>query len=106
MMRGYAETTGCRRQFLLGYFGEDLPEPCGRCDRCAAGTGDAAPRRAAGAYPVQARVRHPQFGEGVVMTHGRDPDTVTVLFDEAGYRSLALDAVDGNGLLTRVGPDR
>ena len=106
MMRGYAETTGCRRQFLLGYFGEDLPEPCGRCDRCAAGNGDAAPRRAAPAYPVQARVCHPQFGEGVVMTHGRDPDTVTVLFDEAGYRHLALDAVDGNGLLTRVDPDR
>ena len=22
MMRGYAETTGCRRQFVLAYFGE------------------------------------------------------------------------------------
>jgi ATP-dependent DNA helicase RecQ len=29
MMRAYAETTGCRRQFLLGYFGETLEEPCG-----------------------------------------------------------------------------
>ena len=28
MMRGYAETTGCRRQFLLGYFGEQLDDPC------------------------------------------------------------------------------
>ncbi|PMY58593.1 RecQ family zinc-binding domain-containing protein, partial [Pseudomonas sp. FW305-25] len=36
MMRAYAETDGCRRQFLLGYFGEDLPEPCGNCDGCAA----------------------------------------------------------------------
>jgi ATP-dependent DNA helicase RecQ len=29
MMRGYAETRQCRRQFLLAYFGETLPEPCG-----------------------------------------------------------------------------
>ncbi len=29
---------GCRRQFLLGYFGEDLPEPCGNCDTCTDGT--------------------------------------------------------------------
>ncbi|MDP9890318.1 RecQ family ATP-dependent DNA helicase [Pseudarthrobacter enclensis] len=36
MMRAYAETDGCRRQFLLGYFGEELPEPCGNCDGCAA----------------------------------------------------------------------
>ena len=27
----------CRRQFLLGYFGEDLPEPCGNCDTCTDG---------------------------------------------------------------------
>ena len=38
MMRGYAETDDCRRQFLLGYFGEDLAEPCGSCDTCADGT--------------------------------------------------------------------
>ncbi len=30
-----AETTQCRRQALLAYFGEDLPEPCGNCDNCA-----------------------------------------------------------------------
>ncbi len=28
------ETTRCRRQVLLEYFGEALPEPCGNCDNC------------------------------------------------------------------------
>jgi ATP-dependent DNA helicase RecQ len=36
-MRGYAETTACRRQFLLGYFGEQLSGPCGNCDTCDSG---------------------------------------------------------------------
>jgi len=31
---GFCETAGCRRQVLLGYFGEHLPEPCGNCDTC------------------------------------------------------------------------
>ena len=35
MMRGYSETTDCRRQFLLGYFGDSAPVPCGACDNCA-----------------------------------------------------------------------
>ena len=34
-MLGFCETTRCRRQVLLGYFGEDLPQPCGNCDTCA-----------------------------------------------------------------------
>jgi ATP-dependent DNA helicase RecQ len=33
-MLGYCELTSCRRQALLGYFGDDLPEPCGNCDNC------------------------------------------------------------------------
>ncbi|HEX5463755.1 MAG TPA: DNA helicase RecQ [Burkholderiales bacterium] len=33
---GYAETTRCRRQTLLGAFGENYPQPCGNCDNCAA----------------------------------------------------------------------
>ncbi|MGQ4435661.1 RecQ family ATP-dependent DNA helicase [Streptomyces sp. SAS_260] len=34
MMRGYAEATDCRRRFLLGYFGDAGPVPCGGCDNC------------------------------------------------------------------------
>jgi ATP-dependent DNA helicase RecQ len=34
-MLDYCETTGCRRKFLLDYFGEAYPEErCGGCDRC------------------------------------------------------------------------
>jgi len=31
---GYCETTRCRRQVLLKYFGDELPQPCGNCDNC------------------------------------------------------------------------
>ena len=31
---GLCETASCRRQILLAYFGETLPEPCGNCDNC------------------------------------------------------------------------
>ena len=99
MMRGFCETRGCRRQFLLAYFGEELPEPCGNCDTCrsgaAAGTADVGDVP----YPLQSRVRHEQFGDGMVMGYEGDPDRVTVLFDTAGYRTLALDAVIDQGLL-------
>ncbi len=34
-MLAYAETDGCRRRPLLGYFGEEVAaENCGRCDNC------------------------------------------------------------------------
>lgn len=33
-MFSLCEVISCRRQVLLGYFGEDLKEPCGNCDNC------------------------------------------------------------------------
>ncbi len=33
---GLCEMATCRRQALLGYFGETLAEPCGNCDNCLA----------------------------------------------------------------------
>ncbi len=33
-MLGLCEITSCRRQALLNYFGDELPEPCGNCDNC------------------------------------------------------------------------
>ena len=31
---GFCETATCRRRVLLGYFGDELPGPCGNCDIC------------------------------------------------------------------------
>ena len=34
-MAVFCEATGCRRKYLLKYFGEEYPdEPCGKCDAC------------------------------------------------------------------------
>ncbi|MHB8535191.1 MAG: DNA helicase RecQ [Sulfuricaulis sp.] len=33
-MLGLCELSTCRRQALLGYFSETLPQPCGNCDNC------------------------------------------------------------------------
>ncbi|MGY1843954.1 RecQ family ATP-dependent DNA helicase [Modestobacter sp. SYSU DS0875] len=99
MMRGYAETTGCRRQFLLGYFGEQLDEPCGNCDNCSAGL--STEQHTADAdhpFPVDLAVEHTEWGPGVVMRH--EDDRVVVLFDAVGYKTLALQAVVDNRLLT------
>jgi len=103
MMRGYAETTGCRRDFLLGYFGEEfiLPEDgCGACDTCRSGTSveteaeaeaSVSPEVAALAFGTNDRVRHREWGAGVVMRD--EADRITVLFEQVGYRTLALAAL-------------
>jgi ATP-dependent DNA helicase RecQ len=99
MMRAYAEARGCRRQVLLGYFGEPLEQPCGNCDRCAAGPEES--ERPEEPFPVHSRVRHRAWGEGQVM--GYEGDTVTVFFDSAGYKTLALELVAAGDLLTELG---
>ena len=47
-------------------------------------------------YAVQGRVRHDDFGDGIVTD--MEEDRLTVLFDDVGYRTLALDLAEG-GLL-------
>ena len=95
MMRGYAEADGCRREFILSYFGEPFAPPCGNCDNCEAGRSDAPPADVP--FAVGSRVTHEQWGEGVVQRY--DDDAVVVLFDEVGYKTLALDVVRERGLL-------
>jgi ATP-dependent DNA helicase RecQ len=96
MMRAYAETDDCRRAFILSYFGEPFTPPCGHCDNCEAGKVRAPPDDVP--FPVGARVAHEQWGEGVVQRY--DEEAMVVLFDEAGYKTLALEVVRARPLLT------
>jgi ATP-dependent DNA helicase RecQ len=45
-------------------------------------------------------VAHAQWGEGVVQRY--DDDAVVVLFDDVGYKTLALGVVRERGLLEEV----
>jgi ATP-dependent DNA helicase RecQ len=109
MMRTYAEASGCRRRFLLGYFGEDSPERCGNCDLCDAAGDGAEEARAGGddarpadtappAFATDARVVHATWGDGTVMS--TDDDRMTVFFESEGYKVLAVADVVERGLLT------
>ncbi|HZE29532.1 MAG TPA: RecQ family ATP-dependent DNA helicase [Gaiellaceae bacterium] len=99
MMRRYAEHRECRRSFLLTYFGQDYPGPCGKCDNDRAGSTAAAPVEP---FPVGARVVSDRWGEGAVQRY--DGDQVTVLFDEHGYRDLLVPLVVEHRLLRQARP--
>jgi len=98
MMRRYADHTGCRRSFLLSYFGQDYPGPCGACDNDRRHT---APRPGIEPFPVGARVISDRWGTGTVQRY--DGDQVTVLFDDHGYRDLLVPLVVERGLLRPAG---
>jgi ATP-dependent DNA helicase RecQ len=96
MMRSYAEHSGCRRDFVLSYFGEDHEAPCGNCDNCDAGLvePEADVERP---FEVGATVTHGEWGPGEVQRY--DGDRVVVLFESVGYRTLDLELVEEKGLL-------
>ena len=102
MMRSYAETLACRRRFLLSYFGEPYDHNCGFCDTCESGTAAKRPAEAEDAkYPQGSRVNHNDWGDGrVVRAEG---DTVTVLFDEMGYKTLSVELSMAGELLRLIG---
>jgi ATP-dependent DNA helicase RecQ len=94
MMRRYAEHTQCRRSFLLTYFGQDYKGPCGACDNDRQ---PAATVQGGEPFPIGARVTSERWGPGTIQRY--DGDQVTVLFDDHGYRDLAVSIVLENGLL-------
>jgi ATP-dependent DNA helicase RecQ len=97
MMRRYAEHAGCRRSFLLSYFGQDYRGPCGRCDNDKAQV-----LQPTGVEPfaVGGRVTSERWGEGTVQRY--DGDQLTVLFDDHGYRDLLVPLVLERRLLRPV----
>jgi ATP-dependent DNA helicase RecQ len=97
MMRGYADMCDCRREYILNYFGEGYAPPCGNCDNCEAGLVIARPS-VAQPFPIKSRVEHKMWGPGMVMRYAGD--TMVVLFDSVGYRTLAVDLVMAKDLLT------
>lgn len=107
MLRTYVRTRGCRRRFLLNYFGEhDVPERCGSCDRCVPRRGESVPSPSdagpAGESPfvAGARVEHASWGTGVVQNV--EGARLTVQFEEAGYRTLDHEAVLERDLLRPI----
>ncbi|HVL98585.1 MAG TPA: RecQ family ATP-dependent DNA helicase [Egibacteraceae bacterium] len=111
MVAAYAESTNCRRRYLLNYLGDEYPgELCLRCDNCLRraeqrGTDDwdvdAQEERVQadreGPFATGASVTHPEWGAGTVQrTEG---DVLVVRFDSVGYRSMHAPTVVERNLL-------
>lgn len=113
MMRGYVELADCRHRYILNYFGEEAFEECGHCDADYGGAGqlrvqvrvqvidgppsDEQSTSEGASFNIGDRVSHRSYGLGVVQRI--TADSLTVLFEEAGYKTLATEFVVAGGLL-------
>jgi len=112
MVAAYAESSTCRRRYLLNYLGDDYrAELCLRCDEClrrAAGRdldfwdegsqSERVDEQLGGPFAVEQEVTHPTWGPGVVQRV--EGDVLVVRFDTVGYRSMHAPTVIERGLLT------
>lgn len=102
LLADYATTRTCRRHYLLNYFGEAADPTCSNCDNCVSGIAQRALAREPAAatskpFPEKSRVKHRTFGPGIVLSS--DGESVTVLFDTAGPRTLNLNFIQSGNLL-------
>ena len=111
MVSSYAESSACRRRYLLNYLGDEYAaELCLRCDNCLR----KAERRSLEDWDISAQqerveadrsgpfrpgeaVHHPEWGLGAVQRV--DGDVLVVRFDSVGYRSMHAPTVVERGLL-------
>lgn len=102
-MRGYAETTDCRRHYVLNYFGEDTDaQHCNHCDNDLTAAGMqrvvvTAAQMSSTLFAVGEQVQHEAWGVGTVQRVSGDH--VTVLFETVGYKTLAASVVQEHGLM-------
>jgi len=92
-MLALCEETRCRRQVLLAYFDEELPQPCGHCDNCTDGvqTWDATePARQALSAIYRSGQRY-GVGHLVDILLGRDNEKMRGL----GHQHLSVFGVGG-----------
>jgi ATP-dependent DNA helicase RecQ len=111
MVTAYAESSSCRRRYLLNYLGDDYPaELCLRCDNCLRKAEqraledwdlDAQQERVdadrSGPFSSGSMVTHPQWGAGIVQRI--EGEVLVVRFDTVGYRSMHAPTVLERGLL-------
>lgn len=69
---------------------------CAACDNCLAGR-SVTRSSSVQPFPIDSQVVHKIWGPGLVMRYAGD--TMVVLFDSVGYRTLAVDLVMREGLL-------
>jgi len=91
---GFCESTGCRRQTLLAYFGESHPGACGHCDNCLQ-----PPRSWDGTVAAQKVLScvyrsGQRFGAAHVIDILRGADTVKIR--QNGHQSLSTYGIGGD----------
>ncbi|MGB3765653.1 MAG: RecQ family zinc-binding domain-containing protein, partial [Phormidesmis sp.] len=90
MIRGYAETTACRRNYILSYFGESVVIPCGGCDNCEEKAEETVTYSEP--FPLGSTIIHTSFGKGQVMRY--EEDKINVLFETVGYKTFVTEMIE------------